>query len=179
VSELWGQNGYPQIVPNKRWAAVSVFSREGDNIYTDIHPFMDDPTFAFRDVNSSPWFTREQCEVINRPHRRDVWRKEARTYSCDPAAVTARDAAWRLAHRELIFKLRWQQVSAETVIGGWLATKNIDGSVVLSIVGDELRDRLRFKAERRWADADLIRNVVTGGGVDVVDYPDGVMWFFP
>lgn len=86
---------YPQQVPGSLWAAWSVWNRAERTdgpFYTEIYPHMDDPCFEWRTVENSPWLTAAQCEVINAPHRKKFWRKEARTFACDKAAD---DARWR------------------------------------------------------------------------------------
>lgn len=201
MKTIWGKNGYPEVVPNSNWAATTVFSYSCDNSWwrrllqlvtgaarvrnlepkwTDIYPFMDDPLFEFRNTTNSPHLTKAQCEIINAPHRKKFWKKEARTFkfALDSAAELARNQAMVMLRRESVYRHKWEQPKSafESYVGGWLPNKaTADG---MSQTAIDLGIRQNFRAIKNIEEADLIRKVVIGGGVEVLDFPDGTMWFY-
>lgn len=179
-ADSWGANGYPQIVPGTGWAAQTV-CRNMEPFYTAIYPFRDDPLFEFRTVGNSPWFTKAQCETINAPHRKNFWRKEERTFALDPAAWSAREAAWQLLRREAVYRRRHEQplVAFETVIGGWWPSCGAVAPGEFSQTAKDVVCRACLRAEGEFHEADLVRRVIEGGSVEGIDEPAGTLWFFP
>lgn len=174
---VWGNNGYPEIVPNTGWAATTIFS-DGEPAYTAIYIFQDDALFRWRTTQNSPWFTAAQCEVINAPHRKKFWRKEARTFAVDSDALAAREAAFVLERREPLFVHRFvaELVPMENAIGGWLPSgANVAG---MSQTAIDLAHRQKLRVSGDFQGADLVRKVVEGGCVEVNDLPTGTMWFY-
>jgi len=174
----WGVNGLPQVVPGSQWAAVSVFC--GDvNAYTSIYAFHDDPLFAFRTPVNSPWLTSAECAAVNLPHRKIYWKKETRTFSLDAAAALARNNAFTVLRREPVMKQAWQNPCEiiDTDIGGHLPI-GVHVSEDAFFIVTELAERQALKAKKDFASADLIRRVITGGGVEVIDKPTGTYWFY-
>lgn len=178
MAKRWGQSGYPEIVPKSNWAAVSVVTMDGQPLMTDIYPFMDDPLFQFRTVQNSPHLTASQREAINLPHRKEYWGKEGRTFAADIAADIARDDAFDLLRVEHLLRHRFENPRSpyEDDVGGWLPLGGDTNG--LSQTGIDLAERQMAKALKDYDLADLIRRVVVGGGVEVMDFPSGTLWKF-
>ena len=117
----WGINGYPQVVPGTNYAACTVWAN-GEQRWTDIYPFMDNPNFEWRTIENSPWLTEAECETINAPHRKRFWMKEARTFAVDPDARMARNKASDLLNMEPVHKHRYfhPDKSIHTRFGGYV-----------------------------------------------------------
>lgn len=176
---IWGDHGYYQITPPGNYVACSVFSRDGDEpIYTQIKHVKDEPGHVMATADSHPWLTKVQIDAINLPHRALYRHREAVAVRDDAFLSGVWESACKVDAREPVQRQAWASAYETTIegkSGGFIPSKPAGDAS--SRTARVLIERNRLRAARNFEAADLIKRVVTGGGVTVEDDKRGT-WYW-
>lgn len=125
-----------------------------------------------------PWLSSKEISTLNWPHTKAG---KAFFAGCKNffSMMTVKDRENEIIWREPLIKHRFLNpgMPIETPRGGWLPlTRETSIGNPSQIAVDLLyRQECRKRGDRETAD--LIRKVVEGGSVVVLDYPDGTLYF--
>lgn len=137
----------------------------------------DPERWRMRNTADDPWLSGKEIRQIN-----FLQTKNGRKFlgGCrDFFALWPHDRnRWEIFWREPVLKRRWEDPGEpfEGRFGGWcpFSTRVPGGSQT----AEDVAYRLECKQAGRLDEADLIRRVIAGGGVEVRDFPGGSMWIY-